>query len=39
MASNATVFNLRDVAGGDMVTTYLESFKCVRGGATPYEGA
>src|SRR3984957_859176 len=26
MASNAPVFHLRKVAGGDMVTTYLESF-------------
>ena len=39
MASNAPVFHLRKVAGGDMVTTYLESFESVWDGATPYEGA
>jgi lambda repressor-like predicted transcriptional regulator len=39
MASNAPVFHLRKVAGGDMVSTYLESFERVWDGATPYEGA
>jgi hypothetical protein len=39
MASNAPVFHLRRVAGGDMVSTYLESFERVWDGATPYKGA
>jgi lambda repressor-like predicted transcriptional regulator len=39
MASNAPVFHLRKVAGGDMVSTYLEIFERVWDGATPHEGA
>jgi transcriptional regulator with XRE-family HTH domain len=39
MASNAPVFHLRKIAGGDMVSTYLESFERVWDGAQPYEGA
>jgi lambda repressor-like predicted transcriptional regulator len=39
MASNAPVFHLRKVAGGDMVSTYQESFDRVWDGATPCEGA
>jgi len=39
MASNAPVFHLRKVAGGDMVSTYLESFERVWDGAAPHEGA
>jgi hypothetical protein len=31
------VLHLRRVAGGDMVTTYLESFDAVWNGATPLE--
>jgi hypothetical protein len=38
MAKNAPVFHLRKIPGGDMVTTYLESFERVWDGATPYEG-
>jgi transcriptional regulator with XRE-family HTH domain len=36
-ASQAPVLHLRRVAGGDMVTTYLESFGRVWDGATPLE--
>jgi transcriptional regulator with XRE-family HTH domain len=36
-AAQAPVFHLRRVAGGDMVTTYLESFERVWEGATPLE--
>jgi transcriptional regulator with XRE-family HTH domain len=36
-ASQAPVLHLRRVAGGDMVTTYLESFERVWDGATPLE--
>ncbi len=36
-ASQAPVLHLRRVAGGDMVTTYLESFDRVWDGATPLE--
>jgi hypothetical protein len=36
-ASAAPVLHLRRVAGGDMVTTYLESFDRVWDGATPLE--
>lgn len=36
-ASQAPVLHLRRVAGGDMVTTYLESFESVWDGATPLE--
>lgn len=39
MANNAPVFHLRKIAGGDMVSTYLESFDRVWDGAQPYEGA
>lgn len=34
-ASQAPVLHLRRVAGGDMVTTYLDSFERVWDGATP----
>jgi transcriptional regulator with XRE-family HTH domain len=36
-AAHAPVLHLRRVAGGDMVTTYLESFERVWDGATPLE--
>ncbi|MEU4563766.1 helix-turn-helix transcriptional regulator [Actinoplanes sp. NPDC023936] len=36
-ASQAPVFHLRRVAGGGMVTTYLDSFERVWDGATPLE--
>ncbi|GAA0970254.1 DUF5919 domain-containing protein [Acrocarpospora macrocephala] len=36
-AANAPVLHLRRVAGGDMVTTYLESFERVWSEATPVE--
>jgi hypothetical protein len=36
-AAQAPVLHLRRVAGGDMVTTYLESFDRVWNGATPLE--
>ena len=36
-ASQAPVFHLRRVAGGGMVTTYLDSFEQVWDGATPLE--
>ncbi len=36
-ASQAPVLHLRRVAGGDMVTTYLESFDSVWDGASPLE--
>jgi lambda repressor-like predicted transcriptional regulator len=39
VADNAPVFHLRKIPGGDMVSSYLESFKRVWDGATPYEGA
>jgi transcriptional regulator with XRE-family HTH domain len=39
MASNAPAFHLRKIPGGDMVSTYLESFEHVWDIATPYEGA
>lgn len=38
MANNAPVFHLRKIPGGDMVSTYLESFEKVWNGAKPYEG-
>lgn len=38
MANNAPVFHLRKIPGGDMVSTYLESFEHVWNGAKPYEG-
>ncbi|WP_433419746.1 XRE family transcriptional regulator [Microtetraspora malaysiensis] len=37
LAANAPVLHLRKVTGGDMVTTYLESFEKVWAGATPVE--
>lgn len=39
MANNAPAFHLRKIPGGDMVSTYLESFERVWESATPYEGA
>ena len=36
-ASQAPVLHLRSVAGGDMVTTYLDSFDRVWDNATPWE--
>jgi transcriptional regulator with XRE-family HTH domain len=39
MASNAPAFHLRKIPGGDMVSTYLESFEHVWDIATPYQGA
>lgn len=39
MASNAPAFHLRKIPGGDLVSTYLESFERVWEGARPYEGA
>ncbi|MEU4548272.1 XRE family transcriptional regulator [Nonomuraea dietziae] len=36
-AGNAPVFHLRKVHGGDMVTTYVESFERVWGEASPLE--
>jgi lambda repressor-like predicted transcriptional regulator len=38
MANNAPVFHLRKIPGGDMVSTYLESFERVWAGAKPVEG-
>jgi hypothetical protein len=38
MANNAPVFHLRKIPGGDMVSTYLESFERVWESATPHEG-
>ena len=39
MANNAPAFHLRKIPGGDLVSTYLESFERVWEGAAPYEGA
>jgi transcriptional regulator with XRE-family HTH domain len=39
MANNAPVFHLRKIPGGDMVSTYTDSFECVWNGAKPIEGA
>jgi hypothetical protein len=39
MANNAPVFHLRKIAGGDMASTYIESFERVWDGARPYEEA
>ena len=36
-AQNAPVLHLRRVAGGDMVTTYLDSFERVWAGAVPVQ--
>ena len=38
MANNAPVFHLRKISGGEMASTYIESFERVWDGATPYEG-
>ena len=35
-ASNAPVFHLRGVAGGDMVTRYRDSYERVWDGAKPF---
>jgi hypothetical protein len=39
MANNAPMFHLRKIPGGEMASTYLESFERVWDGGTPYEGA
>ena len=39
MANNAPVFHLRKIAGGDMASTYIDSFEHVWDTARPYEGA
>jgi transcriptional regulator with XRE-family HTH domain len=38
MANNAPVFHLRKIPGGEMASSYIESFERVWEGATPYEG-
>jgi transcriptional regulator with XRE-family HTH domain len=38
MANNAPVFHLRKIPGGEMASTYLDSFEQVWDGATPYDG-
>ena len=38
MANNAPVFHLRKIPGGEMTSTYIESFERVWEDATPYEG-
>ena len=38
MANNAPVFHLRKIPGGEMASSYIESFERVWDGATPYEG-
>jgi transcriptional regulator with XRE-family HTH domain len=38
MASNAPVFHLRKIPGGEMASTYIDSFEQVWEGATPYPG-
>jgi len=37
MASNAPVFHLRKIPGGEMANTYLDSFERVWERATPYQ--
>ncbi len=37
-ASNAPVFHLRKIPGGDMASSYIESFERVWDSATPCEG-
>jgi transcriptional regulator with XRE-family HTH domain len=37
MANNAPVFHLRKIPGGEMASTYVESFERVWDDATPYE--
>jgi hypothetical protein len=39
MANNAPVFHLRKIPGGDMVSTYADSFERVWNAAKPIEGA
>jgi hypothetical protein len=39
MANNAPTFHLRKIPGGDMASTYLESFEHVWDSAVPLEGA
>jgi excisionase family DNA binding protein len=36
--NNGLVCHLRKLPGGEIATTYLESFECVWDGANPYEG-
>ena len=36
--NNAPVFHLRKIPGGEMASTYMDSFERVWDGATPYEG-
>ena len=38
MANNAPVFHLRKIPGGEMASSYIESFERVWESATPYEG-
>ena len=38
MANNAPMFHLRKIPGGEMASTYMDSFERVWDGATPYEG-
>jgi hypothetical protein len=38
MASNAPVFHLRKIPGGEMASTYIDSFEQVWESATPYPG-
>ena len=38
MANNAPVFHLRKIPGGEMASSYIESFDRVWESATPYEG-
>jgi hypothetical protein len=38
MASNAPVFHLRKIPGGEMTSTYMDSFERVWDGAAPYQG-
>jgi len=38
MANNAPVFHLRKISGGEMASSYIESFERVWDDATPYEG-
>jgi transcriptional regulator with XRE-family HTH domain len=38
MANNAPVFHLRKISGGEMASTYIDSFEQVWEGATPFKG-
>jgi phosphatidylserine/phosphatidylglycerophosphate/cardiolipin synthase-like enzyme len=38
-ANNAPVFRLRKIPGGDIASSYVESFERIWDSATPYEGA